>query len=164
MDTQGVKAFTTTYKTISDKLINDALIVSTSNQIPVKALWDTGATMSCISHGIAKSLGSSPVGKQQISTPSGSKTVDTYIVDIKLPNDVVASKMLVCETDIGSQGIDLLIGMDIIGMGDFSVSNHETQTVFTFRVPSQKVTDYAKQLSAQKAIGSLHGRGKRRKK
>ena len=31
---------------------------------------------------------------------------------------------------------DVLIGMDIIGSGDFAITNHKGKTVFSFRIPS----------------------------
>ena len=44
--------------------------------------------------------------------------------------------------NIGAAGIGVLIGMDIITSGDFSVSNYNGKTVFTFRTPSQERIDY----------------------
>ena len=45
---------------------------------------------------------------------------------------------------IGAQGIDVLIGMDIISKGDFAVSNYNGKTQFSFRLPSQEDVDYKK--------------------
>lgn len=54
----------------------------------------------------------------------------------------------VCDTDIGKQGLEMLIGMDIITLGDFSVSNYNDKTVFTFRVPSkEKMTLFHSRIS-----------------
>jgi hypothetical protein len=39
-------------------------------------------------------------------------------------------------------GCDILIGMDIIGMGDFAVSNYNGRIVFSFRVPSMAEIDF----------------------
>ncbi len=46
------------------------------------------------------------------------------------------------EIDIDKDGLGVLIGMDIIGLGDFAISNHGGKTVFTFRAPSSKVIDF----------------------
>ena len=35
-----------------------------------------------------------------------------------------------------SEQWDVLIGMDIINLGDFAVSNHNGKTTFSFRMPS----------------------------
>ena len=41
------------------------------------------------------------------------------------------------------QGIDVLIGMDIINRGDFAVSNRNGATSFSFRIPSVEDFDFA---------------------
>ena len=35
----------------------------------------------------------------------------------------------------------MLVGMDIIGLGDFAVSNFQDRTAFSFRMPSQEEID-----------------------
>ena len=42
-------------------------------------------------------------------------------------------------------GIDFLIGMDIITLGDFSVTNLNGKTTFSFRYPSCETINYVKQ-------------------
>jgi hypothetical protein len=48
-----------------------------------------------------------------------------------LPNQLLSDRVTVSEI----QGVDMLIGMDIIQLGDFSISNFEKKTVFTFAIP-----------------------------
>ena len=138
-------AFTTKYDGLSDKLINDVYVDFEGNISLCSALWDTGATGSCISKEIATDMGLVPTGMMTIRTPSGAKNVSTYLVDIVLPNDsggVRIKDVVVCGTEIGAQGISVLIGMDVITIGDFAVSNFDGKTVFTYRIPSQATTDY----------------------
>ena len=47
-------SFTLSYSGISDRLINDIKLSNNGINISVKALWDTGATITCISPEIAK--------------------------------------------------------------------------------------------------------------
>lgn len=157
-------AFTSRYDGISNVLINDVTLVSGSQAKICKALWDTGATGSCISDEVARDLGLTPIGMQTIKTPSGEKDVETYLIDIILPNEVTIKDVVVCGTDIGSQGIQMLIGMDVIGIGDFAVSNYDGKTVFSYRIPSKYETDYVKQIRIDNTIGPKHGKGKRKKK
>lgn len=63
-------------------------------------------------------------------------------VNLVLNNDVVFDDWLVMDSEIGSQGIDVLIGMDIISNGDFAISNYEGRTQFSFRLPSQEHVEY----------------------
>lgn len=62
-----------------------------------------------------------------------------------LRNNVIVSDILVIGSEIGNQGIDLLIGMDIIGLGDFAVTNLNGVTQFTFRLPSVESIDFVNQ-------------------
>lgn len=103
-------------------------------------------------------------GFVKMMTPTGEDRRSTYLVDIILPGDVVIEGLRVSDSEIGLQGIGLLVGMDIITKGDFAVSNYGGKTVFTFRTPSESVTDYVKQLQAKKVIGPTHGKGKRKTK
>ena len=54
------------------------------------ALWDTGATGTCISMEVVQSLGLIPTGKKYIQTPSGKSEVNTYLVNIILPNNIIS--------------------------------------------------------------------------
>jgi len=58
----------------------------------------------------------------------------------------------------------MLIGMDIIGIGDFAVSNYNNKTIFSFRYPSKHKIDFVHEINLQNLIGKKHGKGKRKKK
>ena len=147
-------AFTTYYKGLSNKLINSAVLIFEDKEFKTDyAQWDTGATNTCISKNVVEKLGLIPSGQRPIQTPSGKKIVNEYRIDIKLQNeDVHLPNMFVLDSEIGEQGIDILIGMDIINRGDFSVSNFENKTTFTFRIPSNSMTDYVKLMESSKPI------------
>lgn len=145
------------------RLTNQVLVESDTKTVEVLALWDTGATGTCISADVVKTLGLIPSGQKNIQTPSGSSQVNTYLVNIILPNNVRIPDVEVCDSEIGNQGVGVLVGMDIITIGDFAVSNHRGTTLFSFRIPSQSVTDYVLQANIQNKIGT-HGKGKRKHK
>ena len=147
-------AFTQEYPAKRNRLLTEIELTNPLNNSVVKgiALWDTGATSSCISDSVAGKLDLKPTGMMNIKTPSGSKEVRTFLVNIKLPNYLSVVDVPVCETDIGNQDIDVLIEMDIILLGDFSVSNFNDRTVFSFRHPSKATTDYVKQLKVEDVV------------
>ena len=64
------------------------------------------------------------------------------MVNLTLNNEVTILNLPVMDSEIGNQGIDVLIGMDIISMGDFAVSNFDGKTQFTIRIPSQEHVEY----------------------
>ena len=158
------QAFTYSGDRIYYKLITPAHICLSQRALAVNALWDTGATGSCISKKVVKDLGLISIGREKVSTPSGESIQNQYLVDVILPNKVKIGDVVVLDSEIGIQGFDLLIGMNIISLGDFSVSNANSKTIFSFCIPSRKATDFVKQINAEKKVGKPHGTGKRKKK
>ena len=104
------------------------------------------------------------VGLRKAHTPSGFGEFKIYMVDVILPNNVVIPDLEVSESEIGLQGLGMLIGMDIMSKGDFALSNYNEKTKFTFRIPSKQHTDYVKEIKIEKCVGRRHGKGKRKKK
>jgi hypothetical protein len=120
----------------------DVLIPNTNKNISTKAIWDTGATASVISAKIITDLGLIPTGMSQVHTANGIVNQPTFIVDIKLPNNVTVKDVTVTRVDSLSGGCDVLIGMDIINIGDLSITNHNGVTCMSFRIPSSHEIDY----------------------
>jgi predicted aspartyl protease len=114
---------------------------------PVKALWDTGATGSAITPAVAKSLGLIPTTKANVQHADGISLQNVYLVNIYLPNNVVVPfvKVTECKNFIGN--FDIIIGMDIISIGDFAITNVGQKTTFSFRIPSLKTIDYVKEFN-----------------
>lgn len=141
---EPLSVFTERYLTLQNKIINSVAIINpkTNKVMPAKAQWDTGATGTCVSKELADRLDLIPLGMQQIHTPSGIGTVKQYRAHIVLNNEVVIQNTTVLDSEIGAQGIDILIGMDIIRLGDFAISNYNGQTQFSFRIPSQEHVNY----------------------
>jgi hypothetical protein len=64
-----------------------------------------------------------------------------YYVVLTLP-DGTSAEVKVLEVP-GLDTGDVLIGMDVIGVGDFAVSNYEDKTQFTFRHPSKEPISFS---------------------
>lgn len=148
-----VNAFTINYNGSSPVLKSRISISSellSKKTVSCDAIWDTGASVSTINCKIIEQLGLTPVGKLDVHTANGRVLSDTYIVNLHLPNGVVIENNLVTHNDIF--GADMLIGMDVISKGDFAVSNFNKKTTFSFRIPSQEVTDYVDKANRIKFI------------
>jgi len=112
------------------------------------AIWDTGATSSVVTPKVIKSLGLIPTGKTNLVGVTGAKeNADTFLVSFILPNKVRVDNIRVAEVPQLTGNADILIGMDIITIGDFSVTNVGKKTVFTFRFPSIKTIDYVEEVN-----------------
>lgn len=104
------------------------------------AFWDTGAKMTTISPSVIKRLGGSPLYSLKVNTIAGVVERWVYRVDVYLPGQMIIPNVEAMEGYIAHG--DVLIGMDIIMMGDFAISNLDGKTTFTFRVPSECVFDF----------------------
>ena len=107
------------------------------------AIWDTGATNSVITKAVVDSGGLVPTGVAKVNHAGGSSQVATYLVNIVLPNSVGYPGVRVSTGEV--VGGDILIGMDIIGTGDFTVTNFNGTTTFSFRHPSIEHIDFVRE-------------------
>ena len=107
---------------------------NSSLNLTTDALWDTGANMSAITPEIQQQLNAKPIDKKAIAGIHSMQVVDVVYITIELPNKVIKKniEVVVCNftTNVG-----MIIGMDIISLGDFALSNGEGQTLFSFAVP-----------------------------
>lgn len=105
-----------------------------------KSLWDTGATRTVITKSVVDALQLKPVSMGTARTSQGQYNAYLYYIDLYLPNNVRFPNLLVMEGEPAD--CDVLVGMDVIGSGDFAVSNFEGKTAFTYRYPSCAKIDF----------------------
>ncbi len=112
--------------------------------VKTNGIWDTGATGTVITQKIVDALGLIPAGKATVNTASetGYKT-NVYYIDLFLKNDLRITSVRVTVGRIADD-IDCLIGMDIIALGDFSITNYNDATCMSYRIPSHHEIDYVK--------------------
>ena len=107
------------------------------------AVWDTGATGTSISKEMALKLGLRQSGEIDVQGVTGSAKCGTYLIGLMLPNNIIIPEVQVSDCE-GNIGCDVLIGMDVIGMGDFAVCNKNRSTTFSFCVPSIRTIDFTR--------------------
>ena len=108
----------------------------------VKAIWDTGASASCITAPTVAKLQLPQYGQGDWNTAGGKRRTDTYLVSVFLPNKVCIPSLVVGEGDLGP--IEMLVGLDVIRQGDFAVTNHLQKTVCSYRFPAAEHIDFLK--------------------
>lgn len=117
---------------------------STPSISQYEAIWDTGATGTVITRKVAAELGLKPTGVVTSNHAGGSDQVNTYLVNVYLPNGINVIGVKVIEAVLMGN-TEILIGMDIISHGDFSFTNFNGESCFTFRIPSLKQIDYVQE-------------------
>ena len=110
--------------------------------VQYQCLWDTGATISAVTKRVATDLELSIEARVPIQHAGGASTgVPQHYVNLQLPNGLVIIGRAVAQLPLTN--CDVLVGMDIISLGDFAVSNFDGKTTFSFRIPSVKELDFA---------------------
>jgi hypothetical protein len=132
--------------------IGPSCAVNTFSPYPKEfiAVWDTGAMSSAITKAIASKLSLRQLGWKTVEGVTGNAVCNTYLIALSLPNGILIPELEVadCEGDIGC---DVLIGMDVIGMGDFVICNKDGRTTFSFRTPSMESIDFTGEYLPQHA-------------
>lgn len=152
------RAFTITYNGIARELSADVFFDGKK----YKAIWDTGASGTVIRRDLAHELGLQPVSFAKIHTANGMCDSGLYIMTLELPNKVILPNLCVYDGNI-TPNIDFLIGMDVISLGDFAISNFGGVTLLSFRKPSIAKTNYVTQTNVAQAFAQPKIPGKKDK-
>ena len=110
------------------------------NRFTVRALWDTGSTTSIICPEITKALKLNHQGQENMQMLLGHGEVNTYFVDLFISNEIVFQKLKVTELPCRNQYFDMIIGLDIIKLGNFSITKQEDGFKMDYNVrPAVKI-------------------------
>ncbi|MBQ7570728.1 MAG: hypothetical protein IJT19_00635 [Bacteroidaceae bacterium] len=99
---------------------------------------------STISTHIANELSLKPLGQTRVCHADGESICNYYVVNLLLPNKIEIKMLMVNDGKLTDT--DMLIGMDIISLCDFAITNAGMKTKFSFQVPSTIDIDFEKQL------------------
>ena len=109
----------------------------------LNAIWDTGAMRSTISTKIARKLNLIPLGQTRVCHADGESFCNYYVVNLLLPNKMEIKMLMV--NDGRLTDTDMLIGMDVISLCDFAITNAGKETKFSFQIPSTVDIDFSKE-------------------
>lgn len=162
----GFTAFSIYYNGLANRIITEVHITKAfdlkeiaNGKLPYEplkttGLWDTGATGSVVTPRTVKELGLIPVKTVEVNHGGGRSTCNAYIVNIFLPNRVIIPGVFVTEPKEILDSFGVIIGMDLITKGDFSITNFENKTCMSYRIPSIQKIDYAKEAEKLKFRGT----------
>ncbi|MCR5246488.1 MAG: retroviral-like aspartic protease family protein [Paludibacteraceae bacterium] len=140
-----MSAFDIVYDGLAEAIVTNAIVMSDNNIGSDKtfppyfytdtAAWDTGAQFTVISQRVVDWLHLIPYQDAGIMGIGGLQIVKSYKVTIGLPNGKLVHDVEVYCGDL--EDYDILIGMDIITLTDFCITNKDSKTRFFFRTPSE---------------------------
>lgn len=152
-------ALTVRYNSLSPVLACKALVsqafdpnikIAHPPQIDFLAIWDTGATNTVITENVVNTCGLKPIGMARVNTANGQADCPVFLINLLLPSKVGFHHLRVTQGKL--TGADMLIGMDIITRGDFVVTNKDSKTIFSFRMPSCQCIDFVEEINEEKAV------------
>ncbi|MDR1901464.1 MAG: hypothetical protein LBQ88_04170 [Treponema sp.] len=117
----------------------------TAYPIDALAMWDTGAKLTYISYKLASALKLIKVNSLELTSIHNRAFTDVFLIDITLPdNTAMIGNIMAAAVDTGNE-FDIIIGMNIISLGDFAITNDDGKTVFSFRLPASNLPiDFSK--------------------
>jgi predicted aspartyl protease len=101
--------------------------------VTIRAIWDTGATSTVVSPDVAGKINLVSVDKLGVYGVNSYTEVDVSIISIILPNGIILKnkRITICKLP---PTVDMLIGMDIILMGDLFICNADNRTLFSYAI------------------------------
>jgi len=140
-----LKPFVKTFPGFVRLIITPATVMNLNSdkKLKVQALWDTGATNTMISKRVANTLSLKKTGEINIRSFAGEKSVNEYYLRLLLAGGFTKDLQVLEFSEI--KGADILIGMDIIGYGDFVFTLKKERNVskakIYFMSPSKGITN-----------------------
>lgn len=107
------------------------------------AMWDTGASVCGITHALYERLGFVPEYKMTARAFDGPKTVDVCMGALMI-GKIIMKQVRFMVYDKLDDDVDLVIGLDVILMGDFSLRKLPGSTEVSFSVPPETVDGMTK--------------------
>ncbi|MDR3046300.1 MAG: SEC-C domain-containing protein [Bacteroidales bacterium] len=107
-----------------------------------KALWDTGATNCVITKNTAQLLCLEPIGFTKVIHAGGDSIFNEYLINLHLPNKIDIPNIKVTECSDTSGQFGVIIGMEVITLGDFALTNVKGISTFSYRIPSIATINY----------------------
>lgn len=126
---------------------------SSEKQIPTtfwtNCLWDTGASHSAITDETVNALALESIGETTAQYAQGEAITNVYKIGLNLPDLLFLPQLKVTECS-SNEAFGVIIGMDVISLGDFSITNVNGVSTFSFCVPGMETIDYVKRIAGSK--------------
>ena len=129
--------YTKTFEGLTDVILTGCDICSVSGRRchSDEAMWDTGSQFTFLSPRIINVLQLKPTGRMGLSGINGESEADVYTVHVVLPSGDAVINVEALGSDYSDY--DVIIGMDIIMLGEFHFDRVDDHHVFSFNIQLQ---------------------------
>ena len=129
--------YTKTFEGLTDVILTGCDVCSVSGKRcrSDEAMWDTGSQFTFLSSRIIEVLQLKPTGRMGLSGINGVSEADVYTVHVVLPSGDVVINVEALGSDYSDY--DVIIGMDIIMLGEFHFDKVDSHSVFSFNIQLQ---------------------------
>lgn len=104
-------------------------------------LWDTGASNCLITKSLAEAYNLHPIDKVWVEHAKGRSLENVYLAFLQITNRYfVEVELTECQSI--SNNFEIIIGLDVISKGDFSITSSRNKVTFSFRLPSSSHIDF----------------------
>lgn len=121
-----MSAYTKTFNDLTDVILTECDICSVYGKRfhTDEAMWDTGSQYTFLSRRIIEALQLKPSGIAYVSGIGGNSEANVYVVHVVLPSGDAVVNVEALDADYSDY--DVIIGMDIIMLGEFHFDRVET--------------------------------------
>lgn len=158
-------ALTISYNGIAGAIETPVSIINpfSGQSLDTKGIWDTGATDSVITKSAARKLGLKPISRAVVNGVHGAREVNVYFVYIYLNQGriKISTNVTECEELSADNSTGMLIGMSVITLGDFCITNADGKTTMSFVVPPRKRIDFVAEIEEWNRFVKIHEAWKR---
>ena len=144
MNQETAHIYSSRLKDLSRGIISPVRLISpdSTSDLVSQAIWDTGATFSCVSARAAKLLKLIPHREAFTNTMNGPRKSVTSILLSFPGNQRFCTWVEATQADVLPHGCDMLIGLDIISLGDFRLRHIIGGLLFEFEFSADRFIDY----------------------
>ena len=133
------------YKGITKHIVTPIILNVNKSHYEYKAIWDTGAERSCIFSDVIKPFNLQKVSTFNLRTVNRNEPVNTYFISISLKElGKISDNIEIIGLNRNTDIFDVIIGIDIINMGDFYFGIEDGCSIFKFRIPSRGIKNNIK--------------------
>lgn len=128
-------SFSYQHRDLMTGLITPAMIYVPNGKVavPVRAMWDTGASLCQITERMAKKMQLVSLGQRYFDTANGRMQTNIYELGLYLSPTLNIRKLYFGEV-YGESDFDILIGMSLISRGRFTLDGQGDARTLTFEI------------------------------